>query len=94
MKRVIPWNEKVATVTTETFKRIKDYVLELKELRDGVQVIVDAQQLRQRLEAAHPKWHFTDSEIAIAVGHLENHGYVKRLRASAGDIHILLAPEL
>ena len=31
MKALIPWDDKPATVTTETFKRIKDYVLDLKE---------------------------------------------------------------
>ena len=33
MKALIPWDDKPATVTTETFKRIKDYVLGLKEDR-------------------------------------------------------------
>lgn len=31
MKTLIPWSEKPATITTATFKRIKDYVLDLKE---------------------------------------------------------------
>ena len=33
MKKMTPWDEKPATVTTTTFKRIKDYVLGLKENR-------------------------------------------------------------
>ena len=28
MKSMVPWEDKASTVTTETFKRIKDYVLE------------------------------------------------------------------
>jgi small GTP-binding protein len=31
MQNLIPWNDKPATITTETFKRIKDFLLELKE---------------------------------------------------------------
>ena len=34
MKARIPWEQKPATVTTQTFKRIKDYVLTLKESSD------------------------------------------------------------
>lgn len=120
MKAQIPWEEKSATVTTVTFKRIKDYVLGLKENRQEKQVIVSPQELRQRLEktdassaplpknkeadsAPLPKlmdaergrgWQFTDAEMMTAVGHLENYGYVKRLRTSKGEQRILLAPEL
>ncbi len=31
MQNMIPWDDKTATVTTETFKRIKNFVLDLKE---------------------------------------------------------------
>ena len=37
---------------------------------------------------------FTDAEMMTAVGHLETHGYVAILRSSAGEQHILLAPDL
>ncbi len=94
MKAQIPWEEKSATVTTVTFKRIKDYVLILKENRQEKQVIVSPQELRQRLEQTDAGWQFTDAEMMTAVGHLENYGYVKRLRTSKGEQRILLAPEL
>ncbi len=94
MQALIPWQDKPATVTTTTFKRIKDYVLELKEDASETQVIVRSEELRQRLEAIDADWQFTDAEMLTAVGHLENHGYVKRLRTSRGETRILLLPEL
>ncbi|HXH39669.1 MAG TPA: TIR domain-containing protein [Thermoanaerobaculia bacterium] len=92
MKSLIPWEEKAATVTTTTFKRIKDYVLGLKEGKDQ-QTIVTPGELRGRLEATDDDWQFTDAEMMTAVGHLENYGYVKRLRTSKGELRILLQPE-
>ena len=94
MQALIPWDEKPATVTTDTFKRVKDHVLALKENREEKQVIVSPQELRQRLMATDADWRFSDAELMTAVGHLENHGYVKRLRTSKGETRILLAPEL
>jgi len=91
MKELIPWEDKPATVTTVTFKRIKDYVLKLKESQP---VIVGPPELRQQLEQTDADWQFTDAEMMTAVGHLENYGYVKRLRTSQGEERILLAPEL
>ncbi|MCY2992947.1 MAG: toll/interleukin-1 receptor domain-containing protein [Planctomycetota bacterium] len=38
-------------------------------------------------------WRFTDAEMLTAVGHLENYGYVKRLRTSNGEQRVLLQPE-
>jgi WD40 repeat protein/GTPase SAR1 family protein len=98
MKTLIPWEDKPATVTTATFKRIKDYVLGLKESKAseaaGQPAIVSAEELRARLERSDPDWQFTDAEMQTAVGHLETYGYVKRLRTSKGERRILLAPEL
>jgi small GTP-binding protein len=95
MKASIPWEEKPATTTTVTFKRIKDYVLGLKEKRaEGQSVLVTPQELRGQLEATDAGWQFTDEEMLAAVGHLENYGYVKRLRTSKGEARVLLSPEL
>ena len=94
MNALIPWDDKPATVTTVTFKRIKDYVLRLKENRDEQPVVVSPQDLRYQLEQTKADWQFTDDEMLTAVGHLENYGYVKRLRTSKGEERILLAPEL
>jgi len=91
MKSLIPWEDKAATVTTTTFKRIKDHVLSFKG--NESQTIVTSEELRQHLEATDSKWHFTNDEMLTAVGHLENYGYVKRLRTSKGERRILLEPE-
>jgi small GTP-binding protein len=93
MKSMIPWEDKPATVTTTTFKKIKDYVLGLKEVRSDRQIIVTAEELRHCLEATDADWRFTDAEMTTAVGHLENYGYVKRLRTSRGEERVLLQPE-
>ena len=57
MKASIPWEDKPATVTTTTFKRIKDFVLEIKEDASQQQVLVSPQELRVRLEATDDEWH-------------------------------------
>ncbi|HYL78529.1 MAG TPA: TIR domain-containing protein [Bryobacteraceae bacterium] len=93
MKSLIPWEDKAATVTTTTFKRIKDYVLGLKEAKSDAQAIVTPEELRGRLEATDAEWRFNDDEMLTAVGHLENYGYIKRLRTSKGEHRILLQPE-
>jgi small GTP-binding protein len=93
MKSLIPWEEKPATVTTATFKRIKDYVLGLKEEKADKEIIVTAEELRVRLEATDAGWRFSDAEMLTAVGHLENYGYVNHLRTSKGELRILLEPE-
>jgi GTPase SAR1 family protein len=63
MKEQIPWDEKSATVTTLTFKRIKDYVLGMKESQQQSAVIVTPQDLRERLEETDESWEFTDAEM-------------------------------
>lgn len=94
LKSQIPWDEMTTTVTTVTFKRIKDYVLALKEKTDRKGVLVQPKELRQQLQAIDLDWQFTDDEMMTAVGHLETHGYVTILKSSEGDTHILLAPDL
>ncbi|MDQ5837635.1 MAG: GTP-binding protein, partial [Acidobacteriota bacterium] len=94
LKEQIPWDEMTATVTTVTFKRIKDYVLALKEKPDRKGVLVSPQALREQLQATDEGWRFTDAEMMTAVGHLETHGYVAVLRSSEGNQHILLTPDL
>lgn len=94
MKDLIPWDHKTRTVTTLTFKRIKDYVLGLKENRRRRKVIVSPEDLRKRLERTNKSWDFTDVEMMTAVELLANYGYVRVLRTSAGEERILLVPEL
>ena len=94
MQGLIPWDDKPATCTTETFKRIKDFVLDLKENRRRRKVIFTPEELRRRLTEADRTQKFRDDELLTAVGHLANHGYVTRLKTSRGEPRILLAPEL
>ena len=94
IKELIAWEQKPATVTTVTFKRIKDYVLALKEQPERKEIIVSPAELRARLQATDQGWEFSDGEMITAVGHLANYGYVRALRTSKGEDRVLLAPEL
>jgi WD40 repeat protein len=94
MRNKIPWEQKTSIVTTVTFKRIKDYVLQLKENRRRRKVIVSPKELRKRLELTHKRWNFTDAEMMTAARHLSNYGYVRVLRTSTGEERVLLVPEL
>jgi small GTP-binding protein len=94
LQQSIAWDDKPATVTTTTFKRIKDHVLALKEDRRRKKLILTPAELRKRLETGDRKWTFTDDEMLTAVGHVARHGYVAQLRTSRGEPRILLVPEL
>lgn len=94
MRDAIDWDSRAATVTSRTFKRIKDFVLSLKEQITDERLILTPAELRKRLEQRDGASGFSDDEMLSAVGHLANHGYVARLRTSTGERRILLAPEL
>jgi small GTP-binding protein len=94
MRQQIDWDAKPTTTTTETFKRIKEYVLTLKVDADHQHILVRPGQLRALLEATDPTWNFSDAEMMGAVGHLQNHGYVTILRRSSNEQNILLAPDV
>ena len=94
MRGAVDWESRPATVTTATFKWIKDAVLGLKESHAAERVILSPAGLRAMLERDDPDRRFTDAELLAAVGHLVNHGYVALLRTSRGEPRILLAPEL
>ncbi|MCL6735010.1 TIR domain-containing protein [Streptomyces neyagawaensis] len=94
LREQIQWERMTTTVTTLTFKRIKEFVLALKERPDRRGVLVAPTDLRRQLLESDPEWRFTDAEMMTAVGHLENHGYVSVLRTSSGAQTVLLAPEL
>jgi hypothetical protein len=94
VKSSIVWDEMPATVTTRTFKRVKEFVLRLKESTERRGVLVSPAELRARLEETDAEWKFTDAEMMTAVKHLANHGYVSVLRGSSGEETILLAPDL
>ena len=94
MKQLVSWDTKPATVTTATFKRIKDYILRLKESGRQAALVLPPLQLRERLEQQDSLWRFTNAEMMTAIAHLENHGYIKRLRTSKGEARVLLRPDL
>ena len=94
MRAAICWDERPTTVTTQTFKRIKNSVWELKEVPTPEKAILSPTELRARLEQEDPAAEFTDDELLTAVRHLSNHGYLAQLRTSGGELRILLAPAL
>jgi hypothetical protein len=94
MQELIKWEDKPATVTTKTFKDIKNHVLKLKESRRRTKVIYSPAELLKRLELATNSSSVEEVELLAAVGHLANHGYVTLLKTSTGDVRILLSPEL
>lgn len=94
IKSHIPWEEMPATITTATFKRIKEYVLSLKESGRQTSLLVSPEELRKLLRETDKNWEFTVNEMMTAVQHLETHGYVTILRASSGEETILLFPDV
>ena len=94
IKQNLKWEEMTATVTTLTFRRIKEFVLSLKEESQPSEVLLSPATLRTRLESSDPHWQFSDAQLITALQHLSNHGYVTLLRRSSGEQMILLLPEL
>jgi GTPase SAR1 family protein len=90
VKHQIRWDDMPATVTTSTFKRIKEHVLSLKEDETRGGVLVSPSALRERLQRLDDDWDFSDDEMMTATRHLETHGYVTILRGSQGNVTILL----
>lgn len=94
IQELIPWDTMTTTVTTMTFKRVKDFVLDLKARSEFKWVLLTPEKLRQQLQATDAGWRFNDDEMMTAVGHLQTHGYVNILRSSSGQRTILLIPDL
>jgi small GTP-binding protein len=94
MRDLIQWDDKAATVTTAGFKHIRDCVLELKENRQRDRVITNVPAFYNWLHRTDKGLRLLQADMMTAIGHLENYGYVKRLRTSKGEHRILLAPEL
>ena len=94
IREVIPWDDFPSTVTTGTFKRIKDYVLKLKQDARRRRVLVSYKDLRVKLERGETGRRYDEDEIRTAVGHLANHGYVAPVTRSTGEGVVLLQPDL
>lgn len=87
------------SITTSTFKRIKEYVLKLKEATTQAEscqreIVISHAELQKHLADNDPQFNFTASEMSKAVEHLASHGYVRILRNTSGLEAILLAPDL
>ena len=93
MTRAMAWDTMSSTVTTGTFKRVKEFVLSLKESSGG-DVLLEPSALESKLRVLDPKWGFSVDEMMTAVQHLANHGYVTVLQRSSGGPTILLLPEV
>jgi small GTP-binding protein len=89
----ISWDALTTTITTQTFKHIREYVLALKESGEAG-VLISPAGLRLRLETHDPTWIFTDEELTAAMRNLGSHGYVVTLHTSDGSDVFLLAPDL
>jgi len=99
IKERIAWDEMTASITTSTFKRIKEHVLALKEATEKAGngqkgVLISHAELQAQLRDKDPLLDFTESEMSKAVDHLASHGYVRILRSTSGIEAILLAPDL
>jgi small GTP-binding protein len=95
----IVWDEMPATVTTKTFKIIKEYVLKLKEKLnctddEKYEILVTPERLAKLITEEHKELTFTESEMITAVKHLENHGYILILKRTTGQVIILLSPDI
>lgn len=87
--KAIPWDKLPRTSSPEVFKRIKDF---LGEVRQGNRILVRETDLRAEFNAqAGDKDAPTEAEFRTVIGHVETAGLIKRL--SFGDF-VLLKPEL
>ena len=101
MKQAIPWDDKPVITTDAVFKRIKDFVLTLKESRTRKQIIFTATELREAIQKKRGKSAadatlklLTDTQVLTAVKNLSSQGFVRMLTLSSGEERILLVPEL
>jgi len=105
MKQAIPWDDKPVVSTDAVFKRIKDFVLALKESRTRKQVIFTvtelhvaiSKQLKRRVWKEEISAAITavgEIPILAAIRNLSSQGFVRMLTLSSGEERILLVPEL
>ena len=105
MKQAIPWEDKPVVSTDAVFKRIKDFVLALKESRTRKQVIFTAAELQTAIAQKLKRGVWTEEiasvftavgeeSILAAIRNLSSQGFVRMLTLSSGEERILLVPEL
>jgi GTPase SAR1 family protein len=89
----IPWNTIPATVTTQVFRQIREFILSVKE-EVTINVLKSREEIRTELEHRHPILRFDDDELETSVRNLAKYGYVRPLRTASGEETILVRPEL
>ena len=90
----IDWTHIPSTITTDTFKRIRAFILSLKANQAIATKLVSPAVLVAELNRADPDHTFDENEVVAAAKYLQNHGYVTILSDSDGTPSILLSPEL
>jgi hypothetical protein len=94
IRSTIDWGSIRPTITTATFKRVKDFVLRAKAEAKSSEALVRQDELLDRLRKAQPAHEFESRDVAVAVSQLAKHGLVTPLRDPHGDDYVLLSSEL
>jgi small GTP-binding protein len=94
VRGVIDWDTIRPTITTATFKRVKDFVLRAKAEVKLSRALVQQDELLHQLRKAQPAYEFESRDVAVAVSQLAKHGLVTPLRDPRGVDYVLLSSEL
>lgn len=94
IRNTIDWNSIRPTITTATFKRVKDFVLRTKAEATLSEAVVRQDELLGRLRKAEPAYKFESRDVAVAVSQLAKHGLVTPLQDPGGLNYVLLSSEL
>jgi GTPase SAR1 family protein len=89
----IDWNAKTATVTTEAFKSMKDFVLSIKADPASVRATISIRELLHELRTSFSRT-IKEEDITTAVQHLAKHGYITILPETEQGAQVLLTPDL
>ena len=90
----IHWEDLTATISTTTFKRLKEYILFLRGGENTELVLVSPSFLKKCLNDKYPDWKFSEVKMVAAIRDLESHGFITTFSDIHGNILILLFPEL
>jgi TIR domain len=94
IRKAIDWDSIRPTITTATFKKVKDFVLRSKADAELSEALVRQDELLGRLRKAEPAHQFENRDVAVAVAQLAKHGLVAPLQDTRGIDYVLLSPEL
>ena len=94
MANQIEWDSKANTISTETFRRMEQFLVALKQDPNQERNLFDPEELRRQLEETDLDWKFTDDQLVTAIEHLAQYGYVRMLRTATGEDRVLLSPNI